>query len=95
MSWGQIHQTRVNNLENTELSHHSSTGKKNVKEAKETSTAEKGNSAQIEFAGNAHALSSQVNARASTDWNPDTGASIHMSPHRQWFHSYSPHIVPV
>jgi hypothetical protein len=70
-------------------------GKKNVKEAKETSAAEKGNSAQIEFAGNASALSSQVNARASTDWNLDTGASIHMTPHRQWFRSYSPHIVPV
>jgi hypothetical protein len=64
-------------------------GKKNVKEAKETSTTEKGNSAQIEFAGNASALPSQVNARASTDWNPDTGASSHMTPHCQFFRSYS------
>jgi hypothetical protein len=70
-------------------------GKKYTKEAKETSPAEKSNAATIEFAGNASALSSQVNTRASTDWNPDTGASSHMTPHRHWFRSYSPHVIPV
>ncbi|PBK82962.1 hypothetical protein ARMGADRAFT_945720 [Armillaria gallica] len=28
-------------------------------------------------------------------WNTDTGASHHMTPHRHWFHMYSPHIIPI
>ena len=53
---------------------------------------------QIEFAGHASvsaASSSEAQKRASSDWNADTGASSHMTPHRHWFLSYMPHVVPV
>lgn len=36
-----------------------------------------------------------LSARAKTDWNADTGCSTHMTPHRAWFRSYSPHRVPI
>jgi len=66
------------------------------KEEKEESTKH----AHVESAGHASALSSMSysqwsKTRASTDWNTDTGASSHMTPHRHWFRSYSPHVVPV
>lgn len=50
-----------------------------------------------EFAGHAIALSSrtQKDETALSRWNPDTGATMHMTPHRHWFTSYSPHVVPV
>jgi hypothetical protein len=53
-----------------------------------------------EFAGHASALSSSESAKqpaikASTNWNADTGASSHMTPHRHWFCSYSPHVIPI
>src|SRR5215469_12690134 len=32
---------------------------------------------------------------ASSDWTADTGASSHMIPHRHWFVTYSPYIVPI
>jgi hypothetical protein len=32
---------------------------------------------------------------ASTTWNPDTGATSHMTPHRHWFHEYSPCRIPI
>jgi hypothetical protein len=41
------------------------------------------------------AYSDWSKTRASTDWNTDTGASSHMTPHRHWFRSYSPHVVPI
>src|SRR6266487_2437815 len=71
-------------------------GKQGAKEA----TQDSGNSAKTEFAGQASALSSSDRAtwlqtRAATDWNPDTGATSHMTPHRHWFRSYSPHLIPV
>ena len=28
-------------------------------------------------------------------WNADTGATSHMTPHREWFHTYSPCSVPI
>ncbi|TFY64068.1 hypothetical protein EVJ58_g2865 [Rhodofomes roseus] len=31
----------------------------------------------------------------SANWNTDTGASAHMTPHRHWFRSYSPHSIPI
>lgn len=34
-------------------------------------------------------------ADASVDWNADTGATSHMTPHRHWFWSYKPHRTPV
>ena len=37
-------------------------------------------------------LSSQTHC---ADWNPDTGATSHMTPHRHWFHTYTPMCVPI
>ena len=39
--------------------------------------------------------SSWLSSPAATKWNTDTGASAHMTPHRHWFRSYSPHTVPI
>lgn len=74
-------------------------GKQNANEAKE-SADESANQAQFESAGHASALSSSdravwLESRSGTDWNADTGASSHMTPHRAWFRSYSPHVVGV
>ncbi|EJF55423.1 hypothetical protein DICSQDRAFT_74088, partial [Dichomitus squalens LYAD-421 SS1] len=38
---------------------------------------------------------SWLSTPAATSWNTDTGASAHMTPHRHWFRSYSPHNVPI
>jgi transposase InsO family protein len=70
---------------------------KGGKQAAKEATQEDG---KTESAGQASALSSSdrttwLQSRAATDWNPDTGASSHMTPHRHWFLSYSPHVVPV
>ncbi|EJF55328.1 hypothetical protein DICSQDRAFT_17627, partial [Dichomitus squalens LYAD-421 SS1] len=52
-------------------------------------------------AGCALALSSSADrstwlaSPAAANWNTDTGASAHMTPHRHWFRSYSPHNVPI
>src|SRR5438445_9242373 len=32
---------------------------------------------------------------ASTDWNADTGATSHMTPHRHWLRNYKPKSVPI
>jgi hypothetical protein len=45
----------------------------------------------------------EVASKASVDpsspilyhWNPDTGASSHMTPHRHWFKSYYPYVIPI
>ena len=39
--------------------------------------------------------SSWLSTPAATSWNTDTGASAHMTPHRHWFRSYSPHTIPI
>ena len=39
--------------------------------------------------------SSWLSSPAATKWNTDTGASAHMTPHRHWFRSYSPHTIPI
>ena len=78
-------------------------GKQKAKETSETPAApEEGNSAtQIEFAGHASALLSSssrsqgLKSRAYADWNTDTGATSHMTPHKHWFCSYFPHVVPI
>jgi GAG-pre-integrase domain/Integrase core domain len=54
----------------------------------------------VEFAGHACALSASgrtqwLKSRACNDWNTDTGATSHMTPHRHWFHTYSPHVIPI
>ncbi|OSC99790.1 hypothetical protein PYCCODRAFT_1345610, partial [Trametes coccinea BRFM310] len=38
---------------------------------------------------------SWLSSPAATNWNTDTGASAHMTPHRHWFRSYSPHVIPI
>lgn len=43
----------------------------------------------------ASAASVDPRSAPSSDWNPDTGASSHMTPHRHWFFVYSPHVVPI
>ena len=48
-----------------------------------------------EFAGNASSHSSSTDPPTMSDWNADTGATSHMTPHRHWFHTYKPHIVPI
>ena len=32
---------------------------------------------------------------AGVDWNADTGATCHMTPHRHWFNTYKPHVIPI
>ncbi|THH17646.1 hypothetical protein EW146_g3207 [Bondarzewia mesenterica] len=32
---------------------------------------------------------------ADVDWNADTGATSHMTPHHHWLCSYKPHVIPV
>src|SRR3984957_16117795 len=78
--------------------------KEQAKDAKDadtpTSESAQGKTAQIEFAGHASALSLSTCSQwlkscACTDRNTDTGASSHMTPHKHWFHSYSPHVVAI
>jgi hypothetical protein len=40
-------------------------------------------------------LNSPLILDANFDWNADTGATSHMTPHRHWFSSYAPHHVPI
>ncbi|PIL36549.1 hypothetical protein GSI_00238 [Ganoderma sinense ZZ0214-1] len=64
-------------------------------------TAQQSASAAAVSAGFASALvsapdrSSWLSTPAAANWNTDTGASAHMTPHRHWFHSYSPHSIPI
>ena len=51
--------------------------------------------ATMEFAGNASISPSTSTPFLSTDWNTDTGATAHMTPHRHWFTSYTPLRVPI
>ena len=32
---------------------------------------------------------------ACDDWNADTGATSHMTPHRHWLHNYVPKRIPI
>ncbi|GJE95983.1 hypothetical protein PsYK624_121760 [Phanerochaete sordida] len=56
-------------------------------------------SVRPEYAGRASALASSVPAdlaaHMSANWNTDTGATKHMTPHRHWFQTYAPHVVPI
>jgi hypothetical protein len=49
---------------------------------------------QVESAGNA-SLNSTSKPNTHNDWNADTGASSHMTFHREWFFNYKSHSVPV
>ena len=56
---------------------------------------------KAEFAGNASLLLDHSSPKcllisdAGADWNTDTGATCHMTPHRHWFHSYTPQSTPI
>lgn len=73
--------------------------KQNAKEAQDE--PDQSASATTEFAGNASDLLSTseqshwLKSQACTDWNTDTGATSHMTPHQHWFCSYSPHVVAI
>ena len=53
----------------------------------------------VEFAGNASIPNNSNlpshNLFLDTDWNTDTGATSHMTPHRHWFKTYVPLRVPI
>ena len=57
--------------------------------------------ARVESAGQASAFTSSpalkewLQSKAAANFNTDTGASLHMTPRRDWFVTYSPHRVPV
>ncbi|KIJ61043.1 hypothetical protein HYDPIDRAFT_97381, partial [Hydnomerulius pinastri MD-312] len=66
-----------------------------------SATAQSANSS-MEFAGNASLrsltpsdplCSSQIDA--DIDWNADTGATSHMTPHRHWIRNHAPKHVPI
>ncbi|KAL7281334.1 hypothetical protein ACG7TL_004643 [Trametes sanguinea] len=72
------------------------------KDAKDASdTAQESAGAATVSAGCASALlstsdrASWLSSPAATNWNTDTGASAHMTPHRHWFRSYLPHVIPI
>lgn len=55
-----------------------------------------------EFAGNASVSTpdptdphSPLICDANSDWNTDTGASAHMTPHCHWFTTYTQHCTPI
>jgi len=54
--------------------------------------------AVTEFAGEASAVAEhEVNSTSSNifHWNADTGATSHMTPHRNWIRNYTPYRVPI
>ncbi|KAI0349852.1 hypothetical protein OH77DRAFT_1414123, partial [Trametes cingulata] len=72
------------------------------KDAKDASdTAQESVGVATVSAGCASALlstsdrASWLSSPAAANWNTDTGASAHMTPHCHWFRSYSPHVIPI
>jgi hypothetical protein len=63
-------------------------GKANRAKVEEEEVVEKAQRAQVRLAASP---SSSADAR----WIADTGATSHMTPHRLWFTSYRPHVVPI
>ena len=76
-------------------------GKPKGKKTKAHSAVEEADTPQeAEFAGNASSLDytnphSPLIPDAGVDWNTDTGATCHMTPHRHWFNTYKPHVIPI
>ena len=48
-----------------------------------------------EFAGTASRSRSHHSKPMDTHWNPDTGATSHMTPQLDWIHDMKPHRVPI
>jgi hypothetical protein len=51
--------------------------------------------APAEFAGEASRVLSPSDLTTDHSWNRDTGATCHMTPHKQWLTHYRAHRVPV
>ena len=52
----------------------------------------------MESAGNAssnHVSSSPLQTDANFDWNADSGATSHMTPHSHWIRNYTPFHTPI
>ena len=69
-------------------------------EVREKQIRGRGKPQDPEFAGNASSPDytnphSPLIPDAGVDWNTDTGATCHMTPHRHWFNTYKPHVVPI
>jgi hypothetical protein len=63
-------------------------GKANRAKVEEEEVVEKAQCAQVRLAASA-------SSSADAHWIADTGATSHMTPHRSWFTSYRPHVVPI
>jgi hypothetical protein len=63
-------------------------GKANCAKAEEEEVVEKAQRAQVR-------LAASPSSSADAHWIADTGATSHMTPHRSWFTSYRPHVVPI
>jgi transposase InsO family protein len=63
-------------------------GKANRAKVEEEEVVEKAQHAQVR-------LAASPSLSADAHWIADTGAMSHMTPHRSWFTSYRPHVVPI
>jgi hypothetical protein len=63
-------------------------GKANRAKVEEDEVVEKAQRAQVR-------LAASPSSSADAHWIADTGATSHMTPHRSWFTSYRPHVVPI
>jgi hypothetical protein len=63
-------------------------GKANHAKVEEEEVVEKAQRAQVR-------LAASPSLSADAHWIADTGATSHMTPHRSWFTSYRPHVVPI
>jgi len=57
--------------------------------------AKAADAALAEFAGEASRIHSPSDLITNHSWNPDIGATCHMTSHRQWLTHYRAHRVPV
>jgi transposase InsO family protein len=62
--------------------------KANRAKVEEEEVVEKAQCAQVR-------LAASPSSSADAHWIADTGATSHMTPHRSWFTSYRPHVVPI
>ncbi|KZT28912.1 hypothetical protein NEOLEDRAFT_1057606, partial [Neolentinus lepideus HHB14362 ss-1] len=78
-------------------------GNKKAQNAQKVSVDVEASANIAEYAGKASVAlsasdrSSWLSSLAAANWNTDTdtGASAHMTSHRNWFQSYSPHRIPI
>ncbi|KZT17990.1 hypothetical protein NEOLEDRAFT_1184691 [Neolentinus lepideus HHB14362 ss-1] len=76
-------------------------GKKKAQNAQEVSEDVEASANIAVYAGKASVAlsasdrSSWLSSLAAANWNTNTGATSHMTPHQHWFASYLLHIIPV